>query len=457
MAQQFFYDGQVRRFIEQFIRMISGFQVEFGKDRDGAIALQRVPVMYGDQSRQAAQIIRGNSENTLPNVPAMAVYVSALDYDRERVQEPNFVSKMNLRERSYDPDTGELLGTQGDAYTIERLMPVPYKLTLKLDIWTSNTQQKLQLFEQIATLFNPGLEIQNTDNYIDWTSLSVVFLDSTTWDSRTIPAGGDESISVMTMQFSMPIWITTPAKVKKMGVVQRILNGLYDNNGNLVDDAWNGGDWMSSKVITLRDYGVLYTGNTLKLLAPTDNKIPEIRINAKHEWRPLIEDFGTLVNGTTQLRLKHTESSYEVVGHVSYHPSDESVLLFTVDPDTLPANTLDPVDAIIDPFSVNVDQLGLLSPDTGTRYLILNPIGDYDNNEGAVAWGGVDGAHFVANSGDVIEYNGTGWRVSFDSRQENSVQYITNLNTNTQYEWSNGMWTKSVEGIYGEGEWRIVL
>jgi hypothetical protein len=131
--------------------------------------------------------------------------------------------------------------------------------------------------------------------------------------------------------------------------------------------------------------------------------------------------------------------------------------LFSVDPDTLPVNTLEPIDAIIDPYSVNVDQLGLLTPETGTRYLILNPIGDFDNNEGAIAWGGVDGAHFVANAGDIIEYNGSGWRVSFDSQQENSVQYITNLNTNTQYEWSNGNWTKSVEGIYGEGEWRIVL
>lgn len=456
MAQQFFYDGQVRRFIEQFIRMVSNFQVEFGKDRNGVTVLQRVPVMYGDQSRQAAQIIRGNSENTLPTVPAMSVYVNALDYDRDRVQEPTFVSKLNLRERAYDPDTGDYSTTQGDAFTVERLMPVPYKLTLKLDIWTSNTQQKLQLFEQIATLFNPGLEIQNTDNYIDWTSLSVVFLDSTNWDSRSIPVGTEEAISVMTMTFSMPIWITTPAKIKKLGVTQKILNGLYDNNGNIVDDVWNG-DWMTSKVITLRNYGVLYTGNTLKLLKPNDNKIPEVHINAKHAWQPLLEDYGVVTNGTTQMRLKHTDSSYEVVGRVSLHPTDETVLLFDADPDTLPQNTLTHINAIIDPYSVNVDQLHLLSPDVGTRYMILNPIGSYNNNEGAVAWGGVDGAHFVANTNDIIEYDGTNWRVAFDSERENSVQYVTNLNTNTQYEWSEGQWTKSVEGIYGEGEWRVVL
>ena len=36
--QQFFYDAQIERFLAQFIRMVSGFQVEFGADRYGNTA-----------------------------------------------------------------------------------------------------------------------------------------------------------------------------------------------------------------------------------------------------------------------------------------------------------------------------------------------------------------------------------------------------------------------------------
>ena len=129
MAQAFFYDGQIRRFLTQFIRMVSNFQVEFGKDRNNLTVLQRVPVYYGDASRQAAMILRGNSESSLNAVPAMAVYISGLQYDQSRMQEPFFVSKLNLRQKSYDPNTGEYGTTQDSAYTVERLMPVPYKLT----------------------------------------------------------------------------------------------------------------------------------------------------------------------------------------------------------------------------------------------------------------------------------------------------------------------------------------
>ena len=76
----------------------------------------------------------------------------------------------------------------------------------------SNTNQKLQILEQILTLFNPGLEIQSTDNFIDWTSLSVMYLEQVTWSSRNIPMGTDDPIDIATLRFVMPIYISPPAK-----------------------------------------------------------------------------------------------------------------------------------------------------------------------------------------------------------------------------------------------------
>ena len=74
--QQYFYDAQIERFLAQFIRMLSGFQVEYGQDRVGNTTLQRVPVYYGDGSRQVASIINNMSENAMPTVPAIKVRLS---------------------------------------------------------------------------------------------------------------------------------------------------------------------------------------------------------------------------------------------------------------------------------------------------------------------------------------------------------------------------------------------
>jgi hypothetical protein len=67
---QWFYDGQIRRYLAQTIRVLSNFTVKYG---DGTLV--RVPVMYGDQDRQVASIIRSNSENKVNSVPRIAVYI----------------------------------------------------------------------------------------------------------------------------------------------------------------------------------------------------------------------------------------------------------------------------------------------------------------------------------------------------------------------------------------------
>lgn len=130
----YFYSGQIKRFLQQFIRLLSNFNVAYGNDRDGVTTLMRVPIYYGDSSRQVSSIIAKNSENNLPAVPAMAVYIAGLKYDRPRLQEPSHVSKVFFRERAIDPQTGEYTNYQGDVVTVERLMPVPYLLTLKVDL-----------------------------------------------------------------------------------------------------------------------------------------------------------------------------------------------------------------------------------------------------------------------------------------------------------------------------------
>ena len=451
MSQKYFYDGQLRRFLVQFIRIVSNFEVEFGKDRDGTRTLQRVPVYYGDASRQAQIILKGNSENTLNAVPAMAAYISGLTYEQSRMQEPNFVSKMNLRMREYDATTGLYSGNQGDSYTIERLMPVPYKLTMKLDIWTSNTEQKMQLIEQIAVLFNPSLEIQSTDNYIDWTSLSFVQLTELLWTSRVIPAGADESIDIASLTFDMPIWISSPAKVKRLGVIQKIINSIYDEQGEFSQDTILS-NLVGRVTVSPVNYGVYYSGNQLKLLKQHEVALEDgtlLKTAPPETCRAVIEIYGTLVTGTSEIRLA-LPTGTELIGSITYHPADPSILLFEPIEDTMPSNTLTAVDAIINPTNVIVDS-GLLNPTAGTRYLITDNIGSAANLYGSEVWGDL-----VAQVNDVIEYNGT-WQVVFDSEQQSDIQYITNTNTGVQYRWTGSDWVKSVEGVYRGGDWSIVI
>jgi hypothetical protein len=464
--QQFFYDEQIRRFLLQFTRIVSNFQVEYGRQEGSdAAALLRVPVRYGDASRNAQTIIQENSSNSLPSTPLMTFYVSSLDYDRPRMQEPYHVSKVNVRQRTYDTATDTYETTQGNAFTIERLMPVPYKLGITLDIWTSNTNQKFQLLEQLLTLFNPSLEIQSTDNYIDWTSLSVVELDSVNWTSRTIPVGTENPIDIASLKFSLPIWLSSPAKVKKLGVVERIVANMYNSDGDVVESIANNDLLLGTRqVITPFNYAVVVIGNRVQVLdqkylsqEPSNDSIDPTQIisNSPLLWPAVIDLYGSLRPGVSQLRLIQ-EDETEVVGTIAVDPNDSRFLLVDVDVDTTPQNTLEPIDAVVNPLTSGPLE-GLDSAIEGQRYLLTESTGDYNNVENPIAWTGGNGRPLVAHANDIIQYSNGFWRVVFNASQQAAGQYVTNLTTGIQYEWTGDAWIKSYQGVYPGGTWRLVL
>jgi hypothetical protein len=470
---QFFYDGQIRRYITQFIRLFSNFSVEYGMTDTGVRQYQTVPAYYGDMSRQVANIIRNNSENTSMSVPAISCYISSLAPDRNRTQEPNYVDKKVVRTRALDPETGDYTNQQGDMFTVERLMPTPFTLTFKADIWTSNTEQKLQLLEQILVLFNPSLEIQTTDNYLDWTSLSLVTLTDINFTSRSIPQGIEDQIDVASLTFETPIWITTPAKVKKLGVITNIINNITDLE-----------TVRFTKHYCSLDNGLVIVNGQGRLteategVNPDDLNTPVKRYSVKSiDWSRVTDSVGGIKNGISKIYLEQANGNY-VVGTVSLDPFDSTIVLFNVDLDSIPTNTLDAIDRVIDPLNVGPGS-GLPAAVTGQRYLLTQATGSIingalvdgfgnvivdqngdpiigDPNVGAAAWLN-NGQYLIANANDIIEFDGTQWVVVFDSASVDTVQYVTNLTTNLQYKWTGSAWVKSWEGYYPEGQWNLVI
>jgi len=472
MATQFHYDAQIRRFLLQFTRMFSHYQVEYGRDDSGNPTYLTVPVRYGDPSRQVQHIIQNNSQSSILNVPMMSFHISGLSYARDRVQEPQFVGRVQVRQREYNTNTESYEPTQGDAFTVERAMPVPYDLNISLDVWTSNTQQKLQIMEQILPLFNPSMEIQSTDNYLDWTSLSVVELNSTTWSSRQVPIGTDDPIDVATLEFTIPIWISLPARVTKMGVIHKIISSVFDDNDIDNFDPLKSDDILlgTRAKITPHGYQLLLIGNQIQILKANDAENvkntsfdPVITQVSNVSWKAVAEQYGAVESGISQIRLNNEVTGDEIVGTIAFHPTDDNIMLFTVDVDTIPANTLNPVDAVVNPLrsgpGVLTGTTAFPSAKHGQRYLLTESTGDINNpaNDIALAWKGTDGNQLIANTNDIIEYNGSNWQVVLDASTTTSAEYITNLTTSLQYKWTGTQWVRSVEGVYPGGEWSLVL
>ena len=469
---QHFYDGQIRRYITQMIRLMSNFSY---KDGDGK--LTQVPVMYGDITRQVGHILRDNSENKIPSAPRIGVYITGLELDRDRLADASFVGKVHLRERDYDETNNEYLNTQGKNVTVERLMPTPYKLTVSADIWSTNTEQKLQIMEQILMLFNPSLEIQTTDNYIDWTSLSVVDLESVNFSSRSMPTGTESEIDVGSLTFTTPIYISPPVKVKKLGVITNIIMSMFNEDTGNVDlgatmpelkrynDEFAEGVFMEDKdgtvvrkdsaglaITAYNDYDLLVLGNTAQLI--------HRGVVGNTNWNGFFEALpGTFRSGLSQLQLTRLDINQSVNGTVAVNPTDETTLIINWDEDTIPSDMVltgstgdrNKIDYIIDPTNFNPTTI----KSNGVRVLLLGSIGSATNTDGADAWKNNDGTDFIASENDIVEWTGTKWQILFDSSTVSDIKFVTNLNTSIQYKWTGTEWVKSIEGEYRNGAWRI--
>jgi hypothetical protein len=377
-----------------------------------------------------------------------------------------------------------------------------------VDIWSANTDQKLQILEQILVLFNPSLELQTTDNYIDWTSLSVLNLNDISWSSRQVPVGtsaAGDPIEVATLTVETPIWVSPPVKVKHLGVITKIIAGIYDksaSSGGYIDglgsDPISGTttltDLISTVVTTAIPYNILVYGSQAKLLGPNEPVSPHeptldvtLKIGPDIHWEELFSQHpGKYTAGSSRIYLTQPDGS-QVVGTFAINPLDETILQINWNLDTLKTNTGIDSDGYLDTDTVNYNAASSYRPNSpgtfdaiinpqqtgpndakllaqynvltaGRRYLLIDDIGDTGNIDGADAWKGTNDNDLVAQANDIIEWTGTEWRVIFNSSQETETMvWQTNIYTGVQYLWNGVSWVKSFEGEYSASQWKIVL
>ena len=259
----------------------------------------------------------------------------------------------------------------------------------------------------------------------------------------------------------MPIWLNPPAKVKRQKIINTIITNIADTS-NIKDFGYDVDIYdffrsidqqLQTHTISPNNYRVEIIGTEATLYRDNGTQLAN--------WNDLLEvlspqgstgtineeididDIPLTAGSSIQLNLSNDVSATDmlVTGSVVRNTVDPAKLIFTLDQDTLPANTLPALTRIVDPEK-NAPGDGNLAPAiAGQRYLLTSetqiPI-----------WG----IHAEAN--DIIEYNGAEWSIAFDSNsQADSTQYVENSFTNKQYKWDNAQWTSTHEGIYNPGYW----
>jgi hypothetical protein len=177
-----------------------------------------------------------------------------------------------------------------------------------------------------------------------------------------------------------------------------------------------------------------------------------------YRWKPLLDHYSDYVETRINkiiLKRKFGDPNGIIAAFVISN-TEPNKLILTYDTDTIPAETISPIDAVIDP-TVKFPGHGLPTAVAGQRYLLADNLfyGGDDISEFGIAWA----VH--AHTNDVIEYDGSQWNVVFDSmgNDANDMQIIKSTASGKLFRWipEEMSWELAIDGDYKPGTWKILF
>lgn len=446
MKRQYFYDKQFRRYITQLIRLFSGFQVQYlsNKDGDTVERFRTVPCIWGDMSRMGASWLTENSENVLNTAPFMSLTVTSITPSSEYRMAPYHQEDTHFYKKKPNPTGDGYINTPDTMYKVSQHMPVPYEMGFNVDILTTSTEQKLELLEQILSIYNPGFQMKANSSPFDIGKYFEIMLDSIQWTSKSVPQGTSVEMDFATLSFVVkPVYINVPSKIRRNTIIKRIVTNIEMNDTDILSqtlddiiDPNNATTITESIVVTPTDYSFEiakengeYYGYVLD-----ENNDPQ-------KWQDVFDAYGTSNEEDTWIRIRRTEDvddeNYDVYMMFNF-TEDETKLKLVFDENSFKVPDLPPINKIINP---NKKHPSIFGNGYGTRYLLTSDI-DSDNDD----WG------IQAPAMSIIESTVDGWVITFDP-EDQSEHYVVNLNTNDQYFFDGYTWTHYIIGTYRPQYW----
>jgi len=243
--ENYYYGKQIKRYIIEYMAIFGGLKVAIGKnDFNSQSNKIIVPITYGSKDRVVAAILSENTQNKPIRVPTLSANMMGIELDDSlRVGVGQTVSNVHLPLGATLPDGLKV---------IEKYKPIPYRLVMETTIYASNTDQHLQMLEQIMMLFDPILQIQTSDDFQDWSKITTVTLDQIGLEEE-YPSGTSRRIITTTFQFSFPIYLSPPINLRYNYIKEIKMRIVAATNTQTVDEIINSDTEEYETIINVDD------------------------------------------------------------------------------------------------------------------------------------------------------------------------------------------------------------
>ena len=199
MLGQQFYHETIRKLVIAFGSLFNNI-VLVRKNNSGVITqTMKVPLAYGPKQKFLARLRQDpNLDNKVSiTLPRISFEIGALTYDPTR--------KLNRVQKFKKTKSGS--NKQLDS----QFMPVPYNITFTLSVMSKNSDDSLQIVEQILPYFQPDYTITLKDNVDMDTSRDVpVILNNISYEDSYEGDFASRRAIIYTLDFTLKFYLYGP-------------------------------------------------------------------------------------------------------------------------------------------------------------------------------------------------------------------------------------------------------
>lgn len=446
---QYWYYSQIRTILLHTLRIFSNFQISIGNDDNGKPILQRVPCIHASSDKSAMFMINKGSENILETCPKMILAITGVKLNTDKQSGPaNQPYTTVVNEKRFNSEIGNYEYDLGNSVTVTRLNPVPLGLTFTLYVLTTMLEQKCQLFEQIRPLFTPTLDLQTSENPLDWTRLTAITMTNLNWSSKGV-SDKESTLDMMEMTFEVNTNLDAPALLEKNSIIENIVINMGEGDSVESTWGWTDGDFVRT----------IYTP-TDNIIMIDDNNVATLIPNKKcKNWNELLKFYRIKYNANKNNIFLHCnittdyEKRKDIIGTLLIDNSNPIKANWIFDDSKLPQTNVKTVNEVINPHTTIPTNETVV----GTRFLITESIAGLTD-----AWGEFKDKNGVTidkvDENCIIEKTVDGWVVDLNPNGGIETYYVRsgdNAKFLYTFDDDQNTWVDVINGRYRPNRWKI--
>ena len=206
MLGQQFYHETMRKVVVAFGTIFNNINIVRTNNSGEVIQSMKVPLAYGPKQKFLTRLREDPNLNkkVALTLPRIGFEISGIAYDPSR--KLNSIQKVK---KTNDSESGKTLSSQ--------FMPVPYNMDFELVVMAKQSDDALQIVEQILPFFQPDYTITLNDNTAMGTTRDVpIILSNVTYADEYEGSFEDRRVLTYTLSFTAKFYLYGPVTDQKV-------------------------------------------------------------------------------------------------------------------------------------------------------------------------------------------------------------------------------------------------